>query len=140
MVTKNNYDPIGKKVLEDPIPAYAQLREQCPVHHYEGLENPMYTFSQYEDVQSVLLDQTTWSNRYGPGISYERNVGDLQRYDPPDHQIRRRFLRAEFLPRTVAASEPAIRDLANELIDGFQEDGKVAGEESCRDAYWYGYI
>lgn len=85
----------------------------------------MYTFSQYEDVQSVLLDQTTWSNRYGPGISYERNVGDLQRYDPPDHQIRRRFLRAEFLPRTVAASEPAIRDLANELIDGFQEDGKV---------------
>jgi cytochrome P450 len=125
LVTKNNYDPIGKKVLEDPIPAYAQLREQCPVHHYEGLENPMYTFSQYEDVQSVLLDQRTWSNRYGPGISYERNVGDLQRYDPPDHQIRRRFLRAEFLPRTVAASEPAIRNLAHNLIDGFQEDGKV---------------
>ena len=85
----------------------------------------MYSFARYEDVQSVLLDPQTWSNRYGPGISYDRNIGDLQRYDPPDHQVRRRFLRAQFLPRTVSASEPAIRKLAHDLVDGFEDDGKV---------------
>jgi cytochrome P450 len=119
------YDPVGQEVLEDPMPAYAQLRQHCPVHHFSGLENPMYSFARYEDVQSVLLDPQTWSNRYGPGISYDRNVGDLQRYDPPDHQVRRRFLRAQFLPRTVSAFEPAIRKLAHNLIDSFQNDGRV---------------
>ena len=76
-------------------------------------------------MQSVLLDPKTWSNRFGPGISYDRNVGDLQRYDPPEHQVRRRFLRAQFLPRTVSASEPAIRQLAHDLVDGFENDGAV---------------
>ena len=107
------------------MPAYAHLREQCPVHHFSGLENPMYSLARYQDVQSVLLDSKTWSNRFGPGISYDRNVGDLQRYDPPEHQVRRRFLRAQFLPRTVSASEPAIRQLAHDLVDGFENDGTV---------------
>ena len=85
----------------------------------------MYSFARYKDVQSVLMDPKTWSNRFGPGISYDRNIGDLQRYDPPEHQVRRRFLRAQFLPRTVSASEPAIRELAHGLVDGFESDGRV---------------
>ena len=125
MGTDAEYDPVGEEVLHNPMPAYAHLREQCPVHHFSGLENPMYSLARYQDVQSVLLDPKTWSNRFGPGISYDRNVGDLQRYDPPEHQVRRRFLRAQFLPRTVSASEPAIRQLAHDLVDGFENDGTV---------------
>ena len=120
-----NYDPVGTEVIDDPIPAYSNLRKECPVHHHLGLENPVYSFSRYEDVQSVLVDQEAWSNRFGPGVSYDRNVGDLQRYDPPDHQIRRRFLRSEFLPRTIAKSEAAIQALADQLIDGFYNQRKV---------------
>lgn len=120
-----NYDPVGPEIIEDPIPAYSDLREMCPVHYHEGLENPIYSFSRYADVQSVLLDQEIWSNQYGPGISYDKNIGDLQRYDPPEHQIRRKFLRSEFLPRTIAKSEKAIQNLAHELIDSFYELGKV---------------
>ena len=125
MGTNVEYDPVGEEVLDNPMPAYAHLREECPVHHFSGLENPMYSLARYQDVQSVLLDPKTWSNRFGPGISYDRNIGDLQRYDPPEHQVRRRFLRAQFLPRTVSASEPAIRQLAHDLVDGFENDGKV---------------
>ena len=125
MGTDAEYDPVGEEVLHNPMTAYAHLREQCPVHHFSGLENPMYSLARYQDVQSVLLDPKTWSNRFGPGISYDRNVGDLQRYDPPEHQVRRRFLRAQFLPRTVSASEPAIRQLAHDLVDGFENDGTV---------------
>ena len=125
MGTNVEYDPVGEEVLDNPMPAYAHLREECPVHHFSGLENPMYSLARYQDVQSVLLDSKTWSNRFGPGISYDRNIGDLQRYDPPEHQVRRRFLRAQFLPRTVSASEPAIRQLAHDLVDGFENDGTV---------------
>lgn len=118
-----DYDPVGLDTLADPFPAYAYLRDQCPVHNHVGLDNPLLTFSRRDDVQWVLTDQATWSNRYGPGISFsDDNVGDLQRYDPPVHETRRRFLRAPFLPRTVDASRPGIAALANELVDGF--DGR----------------
>ncbi|MFN3220263.1 MAG: cytochrome P450 [Acidimicrobiales bacterium] len=116
-----DYDPVGADTLADPFAAYAELRSRCPVHHHDGLDNPMLTFSRREDVQWVLTDQDTWSNRYGPGISFsDDNVGDLQRYDPPVHETRRRFLRAPFLPRTVDASRPGIAALANELVDSFE--------------------
>lgn len=120
------YDPVGADTLADPAAAHAELRAQCPVHLHEGLEHPMYTFSRREDVQWVLTDQGTWSNRYGPGISYgDENIGDLQRYDPPEHERRRRFLRAPFLPRAVEASAPAVAALAHGLIDGFADEAQV---------------
>jgi cytochrome P450 len=112
----HSYDPVGDETLADPMPAYAELRSKCPVHLFDGLERPMYTFSRREDVQSVLTDALLWSNRLGPGIAVsDNNVGDLQRYDPPDHEVRRRFLRAPFLPRAVEASGPRIEALAREL-------------------------
>ena len=121
------YDPVSAETLRDPAAAYAELREQCPVHHHVGLEHPMYTFSRRDDVQWVLTDQATWSNRYGPGISYgDDNIGDLQRYDPPEHQRRRRFLRQRFLPRAIEASAPAVRSLANELVDELESRSRAA--------------
>ena len=60
-----------------------------------------------------LSDAELWSNRFGPGISYsEQNPGSLQRYDPPEHTLRRRFLREPFLPKAVEAFQPAVSDLA----------------------------
>lgn len=119
-----NYDPVAPQTLADPATAYAELRAQCPVHFHDGLDNPMYTFARRDDVQWVLTDQDTWSNRFGPGVSYgDDNIGDLQRYDPPEHQRRRRFLRDRFLPRAVEASAPAVRRLADSLIDGFAPSG-----------------
>lgn len=119
-----SYDPVGAETLEDPMPAYAALRAQCPVHHFDGLERPMYTFSRRDDVQSVLTDPELWSNRYGPGIAMgDDNIGDLQRYDPPVHEVRRRFLRAPFLPRAIEATGPRIEGLARSLAAELQPRG-----------------
>lgn len=119
-----DYDPVGPATLEDPTRAYAALRAECPVHLHLGLERPMYTFSRREDVQSVLTNPTLWSNRHGPGVGMgDDNVGDLQRYDPPVHEIRRRFLRDPFLPRAVERSAPKVEALARSLVDGFRNRG-----------------
>ena len=76
-----DYDPTAPEVLADPLPAYQELRERCPVHFFEGLEHPLYTLSRRDDVHAMLSDTDLWSNRYGPGISYsEQNPGSLQRY------------------------------------------------------------
>ena len=121
-----DYDPTSPAVLEDPLPAYAALRGRCPVHRFEGLEHPLYTLSRREDVHTQLSDPELWSNRFGPGISYsEQNPGSLQRYDPPEHTLRRRFLREPFLPRAVEAFEPAVSELAASLIDGFEARGRA---------------
>lgn len=121
-----DYDPVSPETLADPMPAYAELRQGCPVHRFDGLERPMYTFARREDVQSVLTDPELWSNRFGPGIAMGGDVaGDLQRYDPPVHETRRRFLRAPFLPRAVEANVPRVEALARSMIEGFRPAGRV---------------
>lgn len=114
-------------MLADPAGAHARLRAACPVHRFDGLENPVVTFAARDDVLSVLTDTTTWSNRHGPGVAYgsDENVGDLQRYDPPEHAQRRRFLRGPFLPRTVAATEPIIDALAVRILDDLEPLGRA---------------
>ena len=107
-----DYDPTAPAVLADPLPFYETLRASCPVHLFDGLEHPLYTLSRREDVHAMLTDTDLWSNRFGPGISYsEQNPGSLQRYDPPEHTLRRRFLREPFLPRAVEQFEPAVAAL-----------------------------
>jgi len=124
--TDLDYDPTSPEVLADPLPAYETLRAQCPVHLFEGLEHPLYTLSRLEDVHAQLSDPELWSNRFGPGISYsEQNPGSLQRYDPPEHTLRRRFLREPFLPKAVEAFQPAVSELAASLIDGFESRGQA---------------
>ena len=119
-----DYDPVSDTTLADPMPAYAELRATCPVHRFDGLERTMYTLARRDDVQSVLTDPELWSNRFGPGIGMgDKVVGDLQRYDPPTHEVRRRFLRAPFLPRAVDESGPRIEALASSIADGFASQG-----------------
>jgi cytochrome P450 len=119
-----DYDPTAPEVLADPLPIYEELRERCPVHRFDGLEHTLYTLSRRDDIHAMLSDTDLWSNRYGPGISYsEQNPGSLQRYDPPEHTLRRRFLREPFLPKAVERFEPAVSALATSLIDGLEPRG-----------------
>ncbi len=121
-----DYDPTSPEVLADPLPGYAALRVGCPVHRFDGLEHPLYSLSRREDIHAMLTDTDLWSNEFGPGISYSaQNVGSLQRYDPPEHTRRRRFLREPFLPKAVEAYAPAVAGLAASLIDGFEERGRA---------------
>ncbi len=120
------YDPGSPEVLADPAAAHAELRAKCPVHRFEGLEHPIVTFANRDDVLSVLTDPTTWSNRFGPGVSYgDENIGDLQRYDPPVHAQRRRFLRDPFLPRAVQSMAPSTAELASNLLDQLEPLGRA---------------
>ena len=112
-----DYSPTAPHVLEDPASAYRELRATCPVHIHQGMEGPLYTLSRSDDILSVLMDPSTWSNVQGPGITRSVSVGDVQRDDPPEHTHRRRFLRDPFLPSAVNATEQHVRSLAVDIAD-----------------------
>ncbi|MGI9624414.1 MAG: cytochrome P450 [Acidimicrobiales bacterium] len=112
------YDPTDASTLESPWETYAELRAECPVHLSQALENPLYSLSRHDDVRDLLSDAELWSNRFGPGISYsDQNKGSLQRFDPPEHSRRRRFMRDPFLPRAVEENRATIDEVAQRLLD-----------------------
>ena len=45
MSTTDDYSPVRPDVMEDPFPAYADLRAQCPVHHTAELGRDLYSLS-----------------------------------------------------------------------------------------------
>ncbi len=122
-----SYDPMGEATLADPFPAYAGLREGCPMHRTEQFGHPVYTVARAADVHAILTDPERWSNRKGAGVGYAdpRITGDIQHYDPPEHTERRKFARSEFTPTRVSAMAEGTRALAHQLIDGLEAGGRA---------------
>mgnify|MGYP001795939762 CR=1 FL=1 len=53
-----DYDPFSPATLEDPMRAYNELREQCPVlhsQHYDGF----LLLTRYDDVRHATTDWRT---------------------------------------------------------------------------------
>ncbi|MEY4373716.1 MAG: hypothetical protein RL219_2485, partial [Actinomycetota bacterium] len=90
MTEVHSYDPLAPDTVADPFPAYAWLRDQCPVHKTEQFGHPVYTVSRRVDVHRILTDPWSWSNRLGPGVGYAgaERTGDIERFDPPEHTAR----------------------------------------------------
>lgn len=90
----------------NPYPLYAQLRRVTPVLHAPAL-NAWLAFD-YATVRRVLQDHETFSSRVGPDW--------LLFNDPPRHTKLRVLLSRAFTPASVAALEPRIRELSEQLI------------------------
>jgi cytochrome P450 len=119
-----DYDPLSDATLADPFPAYAELRERCPVHHHESFTPPFFTLSRYDDVREALVDHGTWSIRYGQSPQYTRPAGLVN--DPPEHTAFRQLFSRAFTPRVVGRIEDQIAGIAGDLVDGFV--GRHAGD------------
>lgn len=117
------YDPFSREVLADPWPAYAALRERCPVHLCETFEPPFYTLSRHADVRAALADAERFSIRYGQSPQYTRAGGLVT--DPPEHTPFRQMFNRAFTPRVIARLTPRIHSLASELLDAMAPLGSA---------------
>jgi cytochrome P450 len=106
----------------EPTEHYAEWRDRCPVHHESDHDPPFYVLSRFDDVVDVLKKPDLWRNRDGPGVQF-LEPGVLGSADEPDHGRHRRVLRDSFVPTVIHRLEPHIRAIADELIDGFIDDG-----------------
>jgi cytochrome P450 len=112
-------------MIDNPYPVYARLRDEDPVHRSPFMAGS-YVLSRYDDVSSALRDHERFSsNPLGAEVGGHRFlIGS----DPPDHTKLRRLVTKPFTPSAIAALEPRVRHICNELVDELiaaNADGKA---------------
>ena len=121
------FNPIAFRMLRDPYPAYARLRERSPVHRSRVLN--AWVFTRYADIEAILRDFRRFSNRpdsVSPDRRRRRSVPPRVDWtmlflDPPDHTRLRSLVNQAFTPRVVDALEPHIRTVMHELVDAVDD-------------------
>ena len=121
------YNPISARMLRDPYPTYARLRERSPVHRSRLLGG--WVFTRYADVEAILRDYRRFSNRpdrvalSGRRRSFRPPRADwtMLFLDPPDHTRLRALVNQAFTPRAVDALEPHIRTVMQGLLDAVDD-------------------
>ena len=132
-----DFDPLAPEQRENPFDVLQTARREQPVFFAESLG--LWVVTRHEDVLTVLKDHRTFSSAGAlrssqaplpddvveilaegyPGMPY------IIELDPPLHDRIRGLVTKAFTPRRIAALEPQIELIANELIDGFAADGRA---------------
>src|SRR5262245_16207934 len=128
------FDIWNPKVRANPQAMYAQMRVEAPI--YAGIGpitgRRFWFFTRYDDCVAVLKDPRfgkEFRNVLTPEqlasqpddaafASINRHLLDL---DPPDHTRLRALVHKAFTPRIVENLRPRIQEIANNLLDGAQD-------------------
>jgi cytochrome P450 len=116
------YDEKTPVVMDD---VFDYARAKCPVPHVDANEG-YYLVTRYQDVRAVLTDDATFSSRGGKSQPSHQLL-DMPPIDvdPPIHNDYRKLLNRFFSKAGLAKHEPAIREIARSLVDGFVERGRI---------------
>lgn len=118
------FDHYDRAFMVDPYPGYAQLREQCPVHHSDR-HGGFTVLSRYAEVHEAALEWEVFSSR-GDALAIPPNEARPLPItsDPPEHRRYRSVMAAYFSPRRVERMEPEVRALAAALVDAIAARGE----------------
>lgn len=127
------FNPVAPDQIDDPYALYELARREQPVFF-----SPLYRMwivTRYDDVGVVLKDAARFTSAGSlkarplpPEVEEILRGGyppapTLIDSDMPTHNRLRNTINRGFTPRRIAAMEPQIRALANDLIDQFAADG-----------------
>lgn len=131
-----DFNPLASPHLEDPYSLYQRLRREAPVVHNPTFD--LWFVTRYADVVEVLRDPARFSSAdvLKPVLAptpeiravlgrWQGGVYPLLSSDPPLHARVRALVGKAFSAARVAALEPQILAIADELIDAFAADGEV---------------
>ena len=130
------FNPMAPAETIDPYPTYARLRASTPVAFSEMLG--MWIVTGYEEVAAIIRDTDGFSSRIAVGTAvpppevadvlpdgYPESQPSLVNNDPPAHTRIRRLANTIFKPTAIAAREPQVTAIVDELIDTFIDDGRA---------------
>ncbi len=117
------FDPYDPAVLDNPYPAYRELRDLDPVHLHRGQggDPDFYVLSRFDDIWAAVRDAATFSS--ASGLTFRNEPAELGlaptivMLDPPVHTRLRGLIGSAFTPRRVARLEHELRAFVAERID-----------------------
>ena len=127
-----DFDPQELSAIDDPYPAFKELRENHPVFH--SRERDLWVVSRYDDVRAVLLDSKTFASGMGTvptGFVSAKPMMISQ--DPPYHTHLRNAVHQTFTPRRMRALEGFIRDTTRSLLDEIDAETETDLFEALTD-------
>ena len=128
-----DYDIADPEFVTDPYPAYAAIREQCPIAHTDR-HGGSWLPTTYDALYDLAHDVDTFSsteilvyprNDLPPDAPYNGVAAPPISSDPPVHKWARKLILPFFAPGAVNTYEDGTRDLCHRLIDGFVDAGHV---------------
>ena len=124
---------LSPEYVDNPYPTYDLLRSEYPVYWCEKWNGWLIT--RYDDVQSVLKDTVTFSNRgrytrflapLSPDqrsqltyLQHHYEHGGLVQSDPPAHSRLRKLINSAFTPRIISPMDGLVREIVADLIAAF---------------------
>lgn len=121
-----NYNPFSGADFEDPAQAHRRLREQCPVHRFEGGGLEFTSLTRHDDVLASLKNIEVFSSLWGQGPQRKPAIALFN--DPPQHTRFRRLINTSFTPRAAMALEPMMTTLVDELVSVMLESPEPRGD------------
>lgn len=132
--TWGEWDPA---VRDDPSAHFIAARSRCPVQRRRLVDgHDAWVILGYDAARQALNDPRISKDMLAalegdpevvaeglPGPAYSRHMLNV---DPPDHSRLRRLVARAFVPSRVAALEPAIRTVAEDLVDDLGSHGPDA--------------
>ncbi|CCD97204.1 conserved hypothetical protein [Bradyrhizobium sp. ORS 375] len=122
----NDFDHTDYAWTKDPYPIWALMRAAAPIVHTDRFLG-CYMPTTYEAVREIAYDTDHFSSRR---ILVQDERPEIKHpappitTDPPEHKAAKQPLLAPFAPAAVKALEPRVRNICNELIDGFIAKGE----------------
>jgi cytochrome P450 len=134
LTTWGGWEP---EIRDDPFGHFAQARARCPVQKARLADgHPAWVVLGYDAARQALGDPRISKDMVAaladngdvvaeglPGPEFSRHMLNV---DPPDHTRLRRLVSRAFVPARIAALEPAIRAIADDLLDELEAAGPDA--------------
>ena len=134
--TDDEYQRFCHGRLSNPYPLLRKIREEDSVHWCEQMKSWLLT--RHEDVYNAFLDQRmssqkvqTLMEQLPPELRTKVNaLGKhlsmwVSHTDPPDHTRLRRLVSQAFSPKMVVRMKPHIHQIADDLVNQVQSEGKM---------------
>ena len=129
-------NPLAPPHHESIQALFTQARREQPVFFSEPLG--CWVVTRYEDIHAALHDTQRFSSRLDAQLlealhpearAYLKQAGyrniPLLYDDPPEHTRSRQIISRLFSKESLGALEPLVRDIAEELVDGFAPERQV---------------
>jgi cytochrome P450 len=116
----------------DPHQAFALLRREAPLYWHERRNGRgFWAVTRYYDALRVYHDPQTYSSERGISLNFDNVMPEQGGFgmmmiltDPPRHNRIRHIVSPRFTPRAIAAYEPEVRRICDEILDAVIERGE----------------